>query len=746
MQIVTHRQPCSTIVLGEDASWMERHAAEELQRYLKAMSRAEIPIADTVPADGVLIAVGNPDRNRLVGRAVDIGAITLSGDSPGLDGFVLKTVAADGREMLVVAGSTDRGTLYAVYWLLEEVLGIGFFRDGERVPDMPTIELSALSIAERPFFADRHDGNGCVFTYSASGWGFEEWKRELDWKAKRRVNSIWPFNIADHITPSILADWGVGEPPQRKPSGRSIHEQAYDYARNLGIRVPAIIPTMPASDALFNQFPDARTLLLQYSELPPNRIVHPADPLFRRFVVEFVKRYLAEFGGDHLYIANFISESRVLEGAANIHEARLDFVRAISAALEEADDQAIWVHETWSFDMDAEDPNHRWLPEQIQEYLDTTTVRHIVWDLWSEERGKYAATENFFSHPWAFGVLHSFGAHSFLHGDMPELLKRLHDVLNSPNAGNCVMFISQSEIIHFNSFYYEFCAELSWRPQEVTLQGFVERYCAKRYGAEVGKRLREAWDLLVETVHGSESGSVGTITDPLYWYRPDLHLLLGWTRPDEKTAALRSRRAVIIPKLRRAVGVFLAQADALKANEMAVRDLVDITRQWVAERFNIALLAARDAFLAGDSLAFDRAAQVCLGLLDDQIRLLASWAPYRLDTKVREHVPIYGDDAERWVKHTHVWVYAEDGVHSPPLRDYYRMDLDGLLAGYYKPRMIAYFDLLERKLAAGETSVADDEWESAFAPIEQAFIAKPMPILPTGENPVDIAWEYLARS
>jgi len=746
MLIVNNRQPRATIVLGRDATWIERHAADELKRYLRALSGADVPITARSPSKGTIVAIGRTETNPVVAGAVRRGLVRLSSEFPGHDGFIVEAAKLDGREVLILGGSQDRGALYAVYWFLEEVLGVGFFRDGERIPDMPTVEVTDLRIAERPHFADREDGNGCIFTYSCSGWTFDDWRHELDWKAKRRANIIWTFNVGQDILGTILADWGVPVERPLPPAKPTIHEQAFEYASKLGILMPCMVPSASVPDAFYKTFPECRTLLLQWSEFPPYRQLHPADPHFRELIAEFVRRYRRRYGIGHLYVAEFASESKVLEGAANIQEVRLDFARAMSEALKEADPEAVWVPSSWSFDLgwwldDAQNPN-RWTPEDVRQYLDAMTVPHVVWDLWSEERAKYLETDYFFGHPWGFGVLHSFGAGSYLHGDAPGLIRRVHELLNEPKADTCNLFLVQSEIIHFNSFYYELCAKLAWNPSGITVGGYIEEYCRKRYG-DVGKGLEPAFQLLVETVYGSESGSVGTIMDPLYWFRLDLYLLLGWTKPDEKTAALRARRPAIIPKLRRAAELFLSQPELLRTNDMARRDLVDIARHWIAERFNIAILRARDAFLAGDAETFEESARLCMALLDDQARLLASWPPYRLDRKVKEHKHLYGDDAARWVKHTHLWCFAEEGKESVPLRDYYRMDLDVLLADCYKPRVAAYFDLLRRKLAQGEKSVRDDEFDAVYRPIEESFIAAPVRPLPGGEDPVAVVRELV---
>jgi len=750
MELVRDGNAMAALVVGRDATWLERHAAEELQRYLAAISGATLPVVDVPPTGdlprtrGPLVLIGRAETNPLIAGAIRQGIVCLSPDDPGLDGFIIQTTRMDRRDVVVLGGSMDRGTLYAVYALLEDVLDVGLFRDGERIPRLATVELGDLRIAQRPRFADREDG---LVAYSSMYWKLDDWRRELDWKAKRRANIIWPFHTSGEITSEILADWGILPAPPPRRQEPTVYEQAHEYARKLGMQVPCNLPNGALPEAFFAARPECRTLLLQWSEYAPYRQLHPADPLFRRLIVEYVRRYRERYGTDHLYIAEFASESRILEGAENVQEARLIFARELSEALLEADPEAVWVPSSWSFDLSADDPANpwqpNWTPADIREYLDAIACPLVVWDTWAEEAAKYLRTDYFYGHPWGFAVLHCFGGETYLHGDLADVIDRVHALDDDPRGARCDLFLSLPEHVDYNSVYFELCAALAWDPRRVSLDGFLRSYRGKRYGREWTDATEPAWQLLLETVYGPDSGTVKIIMDPLYWFRPDLRLLHGWVEDDERATALWRRRPAFIPKLRCACETFLACPDLLAASEMARRDLVDIARQWIAERFNQALIAARDAFLAGDSARLKAEAAQALPLLDDQARLLASWPPYRLDRQIEQAQGFYPDPVAS-VKRFHVWCNPTEGQESVPLRDYYRMDLDGLVADYYRPRVAAYLDLLRRKLAAGEREISDAEFDATYTPVERAFIAAPMHRLPEGEDPVRVVRDLLA--
>ncbi|MBI2843688.1 MAG: hypothetical protein HYX78_09840 [Armatimonadetes bacterium] len=159
-QIVENGKPRAAIVIGKQAAETERHAALELTAYVKKMTGAKLQITSTesLPKDRNLglILIGRPGTNPLVRRLAESKSVELSYNKPGLDGYIIKTVSSkDQPPTLVLGGSRDRGTLYAVYDLLARFAHVGFFWDAERIPRMKSFAVPSVSISERPFFRDR---------------------------------------------------------------------------------------------------------------------------------------------------------------------------------------------------------------------------------------------------------------------------------------------------------------------------------------------------------------------------------------------------------------------------------------------------------------------------------------------------------------------------------------------------------------------------------------------------------------
>jgi len=159
------RKPCP-IVIASDASASERYAAEELQRYLERITTIKCPvIEDSAPQTSREILLGDNARLRKLGLGIDVNKL-------GPEGFVFRTI----KNKLIIAGGRPRGSLYGVYTLLEDKLGVRWFTpELEVVPHTNRVLLAALDEAHAPALEYRE-----VF--------WTEMMRDADFAARHRLN------------------------------------------------------------------------------------------------------------------------------------------------------------------------------------------------------------------------------------------------------------------------------------------------------------------------------------------------------------------------------------------------------------------------------------------------------------------------------------------------------------------------------------------------------------------------------
>ncbi len=134
------------IVVAEDkAAPAEQTAARELQAHLKLVTGAELPIYSEGAAPEAM------SGQIVVGQTADFRAAFPDFDLATLkhDGILMRT-----REnKLYLLGGRPRGTLYAVYSFLEDVVGVrwwGSRPDEVFIPQTPTLEVPALDLTYVP--------------------------------------------------------------------------------------------------------------------------------------------------------------------------------------------------------------------------------------------------------------------------------------------------------------------------------------------------------------------------------------------------------------------------------------------------------------------------------------------------------------------------------------------------------------------------------------------------------------------
>ncbi|ACQ81111.1 conserved hypothetical protein [Beutenbergia cavernae DSM 12333] len=133
------------VQVAADETPVVRHAAQELADYLHEITGARFDLVSAPPR-------GRGRKVLLVGRAetldsehgVDAGAVGVDPAALGDDGFALRTFSArrGSRDDVLIAGGTERGTLYGVSWFLDRLCGVRWFAPTyTAVPDERRLSL-----------------------------------------------------------------------------------------------------------------------------------------------------------------------------------------------------------------------------------------------------------------------------------------------------------------------------------------------------------------------------------------------------------------------------------------------------------------------------------------------------------------------------------------------------------------------------------------------------------------------------
>ena len=154
------------IVISENASPSEEHAANELQEFLRQISGAKSPIVtDEIEKKSKEIILGDNKHLAQLGVNIDF-------DKLGDEGFLIKTA----NDSLIIAGGRLRGTMYGVYTFLEDYLGCRWFSSKvSRIPKNRSIEIESIEDTQVPVLEYREPYYTDAF--------------DADWAARNKMNS-----------------------------------------------------------------------------------------------------------------------------------------------------------------------------------------------------------------------------------------------------------------------------------------------------------------------------------------------------------------------------------------------------------------------------------------------------------------------------------------------------------------------------------------------------------------------------
>jgi hypothetical protein len=176
--LVSEGRPQAQIVLAErEAAGPVLFAAQELQRYVQAMSGALLPIVEAASLDSPVTqgVVVTADPRAVPGTGA-------SQPSAGSEDHYLLQVS---EKRITIAGSTPRAALFATYDLLER-LGCGWCVPGDdTVPKRSTLSISPLQFDTAPAFQYRMMLDFPLMSLAQS-------IAIADWIAKNRMNWVHP--------------------------------------------------------------------------------------------------------------------------------------------------------------------------------------------------------------------------------------------------------------------------------------------------------------------------------------------------------------------------------------------------------------------------------------------------------------------------------------------------------------------------------------------------------------------------
>ncbi|AMR32282.1 alpha-N-acetylglucosaminidase [Mucilaginibacter sp. PAMC 26640] len=573
--------------------------------------------------------------------------------------------------------------------------------------------------------------NYCTFNYTMAWWDWERWQKEIDWMALNGINlplaitgeeAVWQDVYKEMgFTNKQLDDffcgpayfswfwmgnidaWGGPLPQHWMDAHKELQKKILERERSFGMKPVLSSFTGHVPPSFKDKFPNAKVKRTNWDAgFPDVFILDPDDPLFETIGKKYIEAQTKEFGTDHFYSADTFNEnvpptndSTYLDGMS----------KKVYNSMAVADPKAIWVMQGWMFHYN----NKFWQPQQIKALLNAVpNEQMIVLDLYSDAHPVWNRTEAYYGKPWIWSMLQNFGGNISLFGRMRHVAADPAIALHDPESKNMRGIGITPEGIEQNPALFALMLENVWTDTPIDLDKWLVNYAQRRYG-QANTSVNQAWHILLNTVYSgglTEGGQESIIVA-----RPTLKKSI-----DRVLTKLDYDPAELV----RAWGMFINAADRLKKSDGFEYDLVDVTRQVLANYASPLQQKMAVAYQQKNKAEFDRYSKEFLQLMVDMDALLTTRKDFLLGKWINEarangitekEKNLYELNARDLVT---LWGDKESG-----LREYSNRQWAGLINGYYKPRWELYINQLNNSLANSTTfdndafikQVKDWEWQ-----------------------------------
>ena len=614
---------------------------------------------------------------------------------------------------IILRGNNGVAVASALYYYLTEYCHCQITWNGTNLQLPKQLPVVKEKVRKQTPYQYRYYLNYCTFNYSMSWWDWDRWQKEIDWMALHGINMPLAITGEEYTWYEVykemgfsdddlkdffcgpsyfswfwmgnLDGWGGPLPVSWMKSHKELQEKIVQRERELGMKpvLPAFTGHVPA--AFKKKFPHAKLKATNWNNgFADTYILDSEDPLFAEIGKKFLQTQTQLFGTNHLYSADTFNENEPPSDEPA-------FLSKLSARVYEgmrnADTAAIWVMQGWLFYSDRK----FWKAPQIEALLKAVPDdKMILLDLAAEIEPVWKRTDAFYGKPWIWNMLNNFGGNVNLFG-------RMEGVANGPalavsdTASKRLSGIGLTmEAIEQNPVIYELTMQHVWQTEPVQLDDWLKKYVLNRYATN-NDILVKAWQILRQTTYNGKEirdGAESIITG-----RPTFDSTTVWTRTKLNYA----------PKdLLPAWDLFIQSAVKGINSDGFRYDVVDITRQVLA---NYALPLQKkwvNAFKAKDSLSFAKYSKQFLQLISDMDALLATRKDFMLGPwlasarscgKTNEEKALYERNARDLIT---LW-----GDANSPLHEYANRQWSGLLNDFYKPRWQQFFAVLQQSLQTG---------------------------------------------
>jgi len=687
-----------------------------------------------------IVAVNNLLKRVLKEKADDFKTELISPDN-GKDVFEIDKK----DDQIVLRGNNGVSIASALNFYLKNIAHCDITWDGTNLNLPDPLPMPDKMIRKETPYKYRYYLNYCTFSYTMSWWNWQRWEREIDFMALNGINMPLALTGQDYIWykvykslgftdkdlegffsgPAYLSWFWMGNldgwdgplPKNWMKSHEILQKKILERERSLGMTPVLSAFTGHVPPSFKKKFPKVKLEKTSWEGFPEVHLLDPNEPMFTKIGKKFIEEETKTYGTNHLYSADIFNENTPPTNDSTFLN---NVSKKVYQSMAFADPEAVWVMQGWLFYF----AEKFWQPTQMKAMLYAVPDdKIIILDLYSERFPVWNRTDAYYGKPWIWNMLHNFGGRINLYGLMNNVAKDPSSVLHNPNSGKMVGIGLTMEGIGQNPVIYELMMENVWRETPIDLNTWLKGYIWRRYGKK-NVDADNAWNILRQTVYAdtiTAGGPVSIITClPTFDKDPD----------GDRTTKL-SYSPI---KLLKAWGYLIDASTDLHCSDGYQFDLVDITRQVLANYASVIQQQFTEDYKKKDITSFKKHSKKFIELIDDLDVLLATRKEFLLG---------------RWLKDAKSWGTNEnekklyeknardiitlwgDGNQDSSLRDYARKQWSGMLVGFYKPRWQQFFKVVTSAMGKGrkpDFRKFDEQikkWEWAWVNSHEIYSTKP---------------------
>lgn len=537
------------------------------------------------------------------------------------DDYSIHSRLIDGRRMVFFAGGRVRSTIYSVYRYFEKFCNCRYFWDGDRI-EKCELPLENIDTEESPRFEYRglrYFAHRSLHRFQAEHWSLDDWKREIDWILKKRLNMfmlrIGMDDIFQKAFPDIVSYPNRDEKLPEAGSGYNDRTLFWSLEYRGELR-KKLLKYAFERDLMHPE--DCGTMTHWYSRTPIEYLekVNPEVLSKQTFgysdktelvwdirkdenlenYFKLTDTYVREYGKPELFHTIGLAERSFSDDREVNMRLKLNVYRRICTYLADKYPTAKLFLASWDIWM-------FYTSEEVQRLVSQLDPeRTIIFDYTSDT----TRDSNFTNwgvmgkFPYVFGIFSGYEPNSEIRGYY-ELTNERLKLAKADKM--CKGLILWPELSHGDTFITEYLAENAWNGETSEIPEMLEKFCRDRYSPENFAEMFEIWKEFLPIAEIR----AWSMTKVLYQSGLDVFTQI-WRRtkfdgvPNIENGYTNEQAA---QNKERAENVLASLSKLKISDEMQMRDVCDIARTVLGRYVDFGIKFAEKLFYEKDDKLFD---------------------------------------------------------------------------------------------------------------------------------------------